>query len=303
VIGGDPERRSQAAFGSPEDVADRLLASGYLADPTIADAVFLADRLAKPVLVEGPAGVGKTELAKSVAAASKRRLIRLQCYEGLDEAKALYEWDYRKQLLRLQVELGPDSQRAWDQVSTNLFSEEFLLARPLLEAIIAPEPVVLLVDEVDRLEPETEALLLEILSEFQVSVPELGTLRACTLPLVFLTSNATRDLSEALKRRCLFLPLAYPPPAREALIIRLRVPDASQVLADQVARIMAAIRTFRVRKQPSVAEAIDWARALVVLGVDTVDGPAIRRTLPLLLKYSEDLELVWSELQPAAPLL
>lgn len=299
MTAGDPERRAVAAFESPDDVADRLLASGYLTDFTIADAVFLADRLAKPILVEGPAGVGKTELAKAVAAASNRRLVRLQCYEGLDETKALYEWDYRKQLLRLQVELGPGGRPGWEQVSASLFSEEFLLARPLLEAIVAPAPVVLLVDEVDRLEPETEALLLEILSEFQVSVPELGTLRARTLPLVFLTSNATRDLSEALKRRCMFLPLAYPDPAREAEIIRLRVPEASQVLARQVARIIAAIRTFRVRKQPSVSEAIDWARALVVLGVEEVDGPAIRRTLPLLLKYSEDLDLVWTELQPA----
>jgi MoxR-like ATPase len=299
VTGGDSPRRATAAFDSPEDVAARLLASGYLADPTIADAVFLADRLAKPVLVEGPAGVGKTELAKAVAAASGRRLVRLQCYEGLDEAKALYEWDYRKQLLRLQVELGPGGQQAWEHVGANLFSEEFLLARPLLEAIIAPEPVVLLVDEVDRLEPETEALLLEILSEFQVSVPELGTLRAHTLPLVFLTSNATRDLAEALKRRCMFLPLSYPDPVREAEIIKLRVPEATELLANQVARIIAAIRTFRVRKQPSVSEAIDWARALVVLCVEEIDANAIRRTLPLLLKYSEDLELVWTELQPA----
>jgi MoxR-like ATPase len=294
------DRRVLTAFDGPEDVTDRLLANGYLADPTIGDAVFLADRLGKPVLVEGPAGVGKTELAKAVAAASGRRLIRLQCYEGLDEAKALYEWDYRKQLLRLQIEPGPGGQHGWDQVGANLFSEEFLLPRPLLEAIVAPEPVVLLVDEVDRLEPETEALLLEVLSEFQVSVPELGTLRARTLPLVFLTSNATRDLSEALKRRCMFLPLAYPSAAREAEIIRLRVPEAGEALARQVARIMAAIRSFRVHKQPSVSEAIDWARALVVLGVEEVDGPAIRRTLPLLLKYTEDLDLVWSELQPAA---
>jgi MoxR-like ATPase len=300
VTGGNSDRRVLPAFVGPEDVADRLLANGYLADPTVADAVFLADRLAKPVLVEGPAGVGKTELAKSVSAASGRRLVRLQCYEGLDEAKALYEWDYRKQLLRLQAELGPGGQRGWEQVGANLFSEEFLLARPLLQAIIAPEPVVLLVDEVDRLEPETEALLLEVLSEFQVSVPEIGTLRARTLPLVFLTSNATRDLSEALKRRCMFLPLSYPAPAREAEIIRLRVPEASQLLASQVARIIAAIRSFRVQKQPSVSEAIDWARALVVLGVEEVDGSAIRRTLPLLLKCSDDLDLVWTELQPAA---
>jgi MoxR-like ATPase len=303
VTGEHPQRRTLAAFDSPEEVVLRLLACGYLADPTIGDAVFLADRLAKPVLVEGPAGVGKTELAKAVAGASDRPLIRLQCYEGLDEAKALYEWDYRKQLLRLQVELGPGGQPGWEQVGPNLFSEEFLLARPLLQAIVAPEPVVLLVDEVDRLEPETEALLLEVLSEFQVSVPEIGTLRARTLPLVFLTSNATRDLSEALKRRCMFLPLSYPRPEREAEIIRLRIPEASQVLAGQVARIMAAIRSFRVRKQPSVSEAIDWARALVVLGVEEVDGPAIRRTLPLLLKYSEDLDLVWAELQPAAEAL
>lgn len=297
MISAEPEPTT-VAFESPRDVAERLLAVGYLTDPTIADAVFLAERLDKPVLVEGPAGVGKTELAKAVAAASGRRLIRLQCYEGLDEAKALYEWDYRKQILRLQIELLPGTGRTWDDIGASLFSQEFLMPRPLLEAIVAPEPVVLLVDEVDRIEPETEALLLEVLSEFQVTVPELGTMKARTIPLVFLTSNATRELSEALKRRCLFLPAAYPDPARETQIVLLKAPQTSKALAEQVARIIAAIRLMRVRKQPSVSETIDWARALAVLDVDEIDGAVLQRTLPLLLKSTEDLEHVRAELQP-----
>jgi MoxR-like ATPase len=291
-----PERSPGGAFTSLDEVRLRLLDHGYLSDASIVDAVFLADRLGKPVLVEGPAGVGKTDLAKTVALATGRPLIRLQCYEGLDEAKALYEWDYRKQLLRMQAQRGGEPE-GWQEVRGSLFSEEFLLARPLMSAIVATEPVVLLVDEVDRVEPETEALLLEVLSDFQVSVPELGTIRARTLPLVFLTSNGTRELSEALRRRCLYLPVGYPTPEREAAIIRLRVPEVDLVLATAVARIVAAIRQLKVRKLPSISEAIDWTRALGALGLDHVDEQALARTLALLLKHPDDLHVAARELR------
>lgn len=284
------------SFASPEDARQRLLANGYLADATIADAVYLADRLDKPVLVEGPAGVGKTALATTTAAAAGRPLVRLQCYEGLDEAKALYEWDYRKQLLRLQAAQHPEHGVEWDQIGADLFAEEFLLARPLLTAIRADEPTVLLVDEIDRLEPETEALLLEVLADFQVSVPELGTIRAHTRPLVFLTSNGTRALSEALKRRCLYLPVAYPDERREAAIIRISVPEADEALSAAVAHIVSTLRQLKLRKPPSISEAIDWARALTVFGVREVDQAAISRTLNVLLKYGEDLDVARSEL-------
>ncbi len=215
------------------------------------------------MLVEGPAGTGKTELAKSVARMTGSRLIRLQCYEGLDESKALYEWNYKKQLLRIQA----DSDMAWQELEEDIFAEEFLLARPLLEAIRSTEPVVLLVDEVDRVELETEALLLEVLSEYQVSIPELGTVRATQVPLVFLTSNNTRELSEALKRRCLYLHIDYPQLDRERAIVETRVPGIGRALADQVARIVRSLRGLDLKKQPSVSETIDWARTLVVLGV------------------------------------
>jgi MoxR-like ATPase len=264
--------------------------------------VYLADRLAKPVLVEGPAGTGKTQLAKSVAELTGARLIRLQCYEGLDESKALYEWNYRKQLLRIQAgEHGKDETEgpSWKELEEDIFSEDFLLTRPLLEAIRATDPVVLLVDEVDRVELETEALLLEILSEYQVSIPELGTVRATQLPMVFLTSNNTRELSEALKRRCLYLHVDYPDLEREREIVRAKVPGISEELADQVARIVRSLRTLELRKAPSVSETLDWARTLVLLGVETIDAAGAKDTLHILLKYQADIERAAKELLSA----
>jgi len=276
----------------PAEVGRRLGEAGYLADQRIAQVVFLADRLNKPILVEGPAGVGKTELAKALATISGRRLIRLQCYEGLDESKALYEWNYKKQLLRIQADADHD----WAQLEHDIFSEEFLLARPLLEAIQAREPVVLLIDEVDRVEVETEALLLEILSDFQVSIPELGTIRAHTQPLVVLTSNNTRELSEALKRRCLFLHIGYPDPTREQAILLARVEGIGEHLAAQVARVVRSLRDLELKKAPSVSESIDWARTLIALGYTDVDDPILADTLHVLLKYQADIEKAQKQL-------
>jgi MoxR-like ATPase len=283
-------------FADIESVARQLLGAGYLADDAITDAVFLADRLDKPVLVEGPAGVGKTSLATAVAAVTGARLLRLQCYEGLDEAKALYEWNYRKQLLRIQA----TGDQAWDRAQADIFGEDFLLERPLLAAIRAADPVVLLIDEVDRVEAETEALLLEVLAEFQVSIPELGTMTARQRPLVFLTSNGTRELSEALKRRCLFLHVVYPEPAREEEIIRLHVPDLGAELGAQVARLVHRIRELDLRKRPSISETIDWARTLRVLGVDDLRETVVNRTIPVLLKHQADIELARDKLGLAA---
>ena len=280
-------------FASIDAVRDGLASVEYVADEGIAGVVYLADRLEKPVLVEGPAGTGKTQLAKSVAEMTGSRLLRLQCYEGLDEAKALYEWNYRKQLLRIQAEQSPAT---WRELEEDIFSEPFLLARPLLEAIRADEPVVLLVDEVDRVELETEALLLEVLSEYQVSIPELGTVRATRVPMVFLTSNNTRELSEALKRRCLYLHVDYPTLEREREIVGRRVPGISHELAEQVARIVRSLRTLELRKPPSVSETIDWARTLVVLGIESIDAAHARDTLPVLLKYQQDIERAAKEL-------
>jgi MoxR-like ATPase len=276
----------------PAEIGRRLGEAGYLADQRIAQVVFLADRLNKPILVEGPAGVGKTELAKALATISGRRLIRLQCYEGLDESKALYEWNYKKQLLRIQADADHD----WAQLEHDIFSEEFLLARPLLEAIQAREPVVLLIDEVDRVEVETEALLLEILSDFQVSIPELGTIRAHTQPLVVLTSNNTRELSEALKRRCLFLHIGYPDPTREQAILLARVEGIGEHLAAQVARVVRSLRDLELKKAPSVSESIDWARTLIALGHTDVDDPILADTLHVLLKYQADIEKAQKQL-------
>jgi MoxR-like ATPase len=282
-------------FQSVPELQRGLAEVGYLADQSIAGVVYLADRLAKPVLVEGPAGTGKTQLAKSVAETTGSRLIRLQCYEGIDESKALYEWNYRKQLLRIQAEGGS----GWKELEEDIFSEDFLLARPLLEAIRAEDPVVLLVDEVDRVELETEALLLEVLSEYQVSIPELGTVRASRLPMVFLTSNNTRELSEALKRRCLYLHVDYPDLDRERDIVRTRVPGITAELADQVARIVRSLRTLELRKPPSVSETLDWARTLVVLGIESIDAAGARDTLHILLKHQTDIERAAKELLSA----
>ncbi len=260
----------------------------YLADDGIAGIVYLAERLQKPVLVEGPAGTGKTQLAKSVAESAGARLIRLQCYEGLDESKALYEWNYKKQLLRIQAERNTDD--SWSEIEDDIFSEEFLLTRPLLEAIRSEDPVVLLIDEVDRVEIETEALLLEILSDYQVSIPELGTVAATQVPMVFLTSNNTRELSEALKRRCLYLHVDYPDMDREKEIVLTKVPEVTDNLADQVARIVRSIRQLELKKAPSVSETLDWARTLVLLGVEHIDAETATETVNILLKYRSDIE-------------
>lgn len=281
-------------FESPASVRSRLREVDYLSDEAIAGVAFLADRLRKPILVEGPAGTGKTQLAKSVAEILGARLIRLQCYEGLDESKALYEWNYKKQLLRIQAERNNDS--SWEDIETDIFSDEFLLERPLLEAIRSTDPVVLLIDEVDRVEIETEALLLEILSDFQVSIPELGTIEARQIPMVFLTSNNTRELSEALKRRCLFLHIDYPDMDREKEIILTKVPEITENLADQIARIVRSIRQLELKKAPSVSETLDWAKTLLLLGVDSITEAEAIETLNILLKYQSDIARATKEL-------
>ena len=292
-----------SAFASPEDAGAALRRAGYIADPAIATTLYLADALDKPILVEGPAGVGKTELAKSTAAALGTELLRLQCYEGLDEAKTLYEWKYPKQLLYTQIlrdHLGEliggetDLRRAVEKVAAHedaFFSDHFLQPRPLLQAIRAERRVVLLIDEVDRAEDELEAFFLEVLGELQVTVPELGTLRARHRPLVLLTSNATRELSDALRRRCLFLSMDFPAREREAEILAVRVPGVAASLAAKLAGFVAGLRELDLKKLPSVSETIDWARALVVLGIDQLGVEEVDRTLHLLLKYEGDLAL------------
>ncbi|MGP3951525.1 AAA family ATPase [Streptomyces sp. 7N604] len=281
------------AFSAVADVRERLAVTGYLADGSIATTAFLADRLGKPLLVEGPAGVGKTELAKAVATATGADLVRLQCYEGLDEARALYEWNYKKQLLRIQASRD-DS--AWEQVHDDVFGEEFLLDRPLLTAIRRSQPTVLLIDEVDKADIEMEGLLLEVLSDFQVTIPELGTITAVRRPFVVLTSNASRELSEALRRRCLYLHMDYPEPQREREIVLARVPEAAEQLVEQVVRTVAALRGLDLRKAPSIAETIDWIRTLVALDRDELDGEAVRGTLGVVLKHAADQERAFEAL-------
>ncbi|MBA3299573.1 MAG: MoxR family ATPase [Thermoleophilaceae bacterium] len=278
-----------ADFGSIEETQKALESAGYLAGDSTALVCFLAQELGKPVLVEGPAGVGKTELAKALSRAGGRPLIRLQCYEGLDEAKALYEWNYRKQLLRIQVEA---SDAGWQEVKDDIFGEEFLLSRPLLTAISEEQPVVLLIDEIDKADQEFEAMLLEVLSEFQVSIPELGVVKARSHPLVLLTSNNSRELTEALKRRCLYLWLDYPDAGRELEIVRLHAPDLQEHVARKLVEVVHMVRDLDLKKPPSIAESIDWARALLLLGAEDVDGELLKRTMSIIVKHRTDLDLV-----------
>jgi MoxR-like ATPase len=276
-------------FQSLEDTQQRLAASGYLADDSIALVSHLAVALGKPVLVEGPAGVGKTELAKALARATERKLIRLQCYEGLDEAKALYEWNYRKQLLRIQTE---SREAGWDDVQEDIFGEEFLLSRPLLTAIGAEEPVVLLIDEIDKTDQEFEAMLLEVLSDFQISIPEMGVVEAKSQPIVVLTSNNARELTEALKRRCLYLWLDYPSVERELEIVRLHSPDLPEALGRRLVEVVHMVRALDLKKPPSIAESIDWARALILLGADDIDQAMLEKTMSIIVKHRTDLDVV-----------
>jgi len=283
-----------ADFASIDDAHTALASAGYLAGDSTALVCFLAQRLGKPVLVEGPAGVGKTELAKALSRAGGRRLVRLQCYEGLDEAKALYEWNYRKQLLRIQAESSADGDaaRGWHDVKDDIFAEEFLLARPLLTAISADEPVVLLIDEIDKTDQEFEAMLLEVLSDFQVSIPELGVVEARSQPLVLLTSNNSRELTEALKRRCLYLWLDYPGVERELEIVRLHAPELAEDMARKLVEVVHMVRNLDLKKPPSIAESIDWARALLLLGAEDLDADTLRATMSIIVKHRTDLELV-----------
>jgi MoxR-like ATPase len=285
-------------FDSVDDVVTRLADVGYLASTAVATTVFLADRLGKPLLVEGPAGVGKTELARAVADTTGSGLVRLQCYEGIDEARALYEWNHAKQLLRIQAAASPSGgSETWDAARDDVFSEEFLLTRPLLTAIRRDEPTVLLIDEADKADVEVEGLLLEVLGDFQVTVPELGTITATQRPFTLLTSNATRELSEALKRRCLFLHLDFPDAELERRIVAARVPQLGEALAEELVRIIGVLRGLDLRKAPSVSETIDWARTLVALGLDTLDDDAVRTSLGVVLKHRSDLVKASSELR------
>jgi MoxR-like ATPase len=276
-------------FATIDEARDGLKGAGYLADESTALVSFLAGRLGKPILVEGPAGVGKTELAKAVSRATGRELIRLQCYEGLDEAKALYEWNYRKQLLRIQTEAREEG---WEQVKDDIFGEDFLLARPLLNAISAEVPVVLLIDEIDKTDQEFEAMLLEVLSDFQISIPELGVVEARTRPLVLLTSNNSRELTEALKRRCLYLWLDYPTVERELEIVQLHAPELDEAIARKLVEVIHMVRALDLKKPPSIAESIDWARALLLLGADDIDQAVLQKTMSIIVKHRTDLDLV-----------
>lgn len=282
-------------FTSVDDVQARLAETGYLADKATATSVFLADRLGKPLLIEGPAGVGKTELARAVAQTSAAELVRLQCYEGVDEARALYEWNHAKQILRIQA----SGENDWAETKADVFTEEFLLSRPLLTAIRRTDPTVLLIDETDKADVEIEGLLLEVLSDFAVTVPELGTITAARKPFVVLTSNATRELSEALKRRCLYLHLDFPDEELERRILASRVPELPQAVAGQLVRIVHVLRGLQLKKLPSVAETIDWARTLLALGHTDLDDATVRETLGVVLKHRSDHQRALAELKPA----
>jgi MoxR-like ATPase len=277
------------ADGSVAEVKDALAQVGYLADEPAALVSFLAQKLGKPVLVEGPAGVGKTELAKALSRATGRELVRLQCYEGLDEAKAMYEWNYRKQLLRIQA---GGAEGGWDDVQEDIFSTDFLLTRPLMQAISSPEPVVLLIDEIDKTDQEFEAMLLELLSDFQITIPELGQISATTMPIVVLTSNDSRELTEALKRRCLYLWLDYPGLEREMEIVRLHTPELSETLTRRLVEVVEMVRALDLKKPPSIAESIDWARTLLLMGAEDIDRETFTQSMSILIKHRTDIDLV-----------
>jgi MoxR-like ATPase len=281
---------SVAAPESAEEVAAGLRAAGYLPGDSTALVCYLATRLGKPILVEGPAGVGKTELAKALARYLDRTLVRLQCYEGLDEAKALYEWNYRKQLLRIQAESKDDA--GWQSVQDDIFGPEFLLTRPLMQAIASPEPVVLLIDEIDKTDQEFEAMLLELLSDFQITIPELGRIEARTHPVVLLTSNNSRELTEALKRRCLYLWLDYPATEHELEIVRLHAPELPETVARRLVEVIGMVRELDLKKPPSIAESIDWARALLLMGAEDISADVFRQTLSIIVKHRTDLDVV-----------
>ena len=283
---------------SPEAVADALRDAAYLADDSTALIAFRAQRLGKPVLVEGPAGVGKTELAKALSRSTGRELVRLQCYEGLDEAKALYEWNYRKQLLQIQATASASEGDASAPSMGEIFTSEFLLERPLMRAIANPEPVVLLIDEIDKTDQEFEAMLLELLSDFQITIPEMGRIEATTHPIVLLTSNNSRELTEALKRRCLYLWLDYPSAEREIEIIRLHAPDVDEQLAARLVEVVDMVRELDLKKPPSISESIDWARTLLLMGADDIDAEVFQDSLSIIIKHRSDLDLVAEKIAP-----
>ena len=286
-------------FGSIEDVKEKLTKQNYLINHRAATAVFLAVKLQKPLLIEGPAGVGKTELAKAAAGALDTSLIRLQCYEGLDESKALFEWNYQKQLLRIQA--NHLTEKTWEETKANIFSEEFFLARPLLQALKAENTVVLLVDELDKSDEEFESFLLEALSDYQVSIPELGTVKARSIPVVILTSNNYREFSDALKRRCIHLYIDYPSPERELAIVRIKVPEINEVLAEKIVEFVQSLRKMVLKKPPSISETLDWARTLVLLGADSLNEELVMNTVNILLKYQQDIKKVEERINGLLP--